>query len=203
MQVAVLGPLEVSVEARSIPVSGTRLRALLLRLAVDAGRPVSGSELADAVWAANRPADEANALQTLVSRLRRALGDPSVLAQHGQGYRLVGVDTDVAQFYRLIELARTATSAGDLATAVTEYQRALALWRGPALDGWGEADWALGPVARWQDDQLAALAARIDCEVQLGRSAQVIAELEQLCRRYPMREQFTQTLMTALAATGR
>ncbi len=76
MQVGILGPLEVRDDGdRPVEVSGARLRTLLVRLALDAGRPVPASALVDAVWGDRPPADEANALQTLVSRLRRALGD--------------------------------------------------------------------------------------------------------------------------------
>jgi len=69
----VLGPLEVrDGVGRPVPVSGARLRDLIARLALAGGRPVSTGELAEAVWGADPPADLANALQTLVSRARRA-----------------------------------------------------------------------------------------------------------------------------------
>ena len=41
MQVPILGPLQVQAAGRELPVAGARLRRLLVRLAVDAGRPVS------------------------------------------------------------------------------------------------------------------------------------------------------------------
>ncbi len=66
--------------------AGGRLRALLTRLALDAGRPVSTGALVDAVWDNDLPADEQHALQSLVSRLRRSVGD--ALEAAPGGYRL-------------------------------------------------------------------------------------------------------------------
>ena len=56
-----------------IDVAGARLRALLIRLAIAAPAPVPMSALVDALWGDDPPAEPANALQSLVSRLRRAL----------------------------------------------------------------------------------------------------------------------------------
>ena len=70
MYVGLLGPLEVrDSDGTAIEIAGARLRTVLTRLALDAGRPVSVDALADAVWPEDSPADVANALQTLVSRL--------------------------------------------------------------------------------------------------------------------------------------
>src|SRR5690348_1559901 len=75
MNVGVLGPLRVQQDGREVAVGGGRLRALLARLALDAGRPVTSGALVDAVWDTELPADHVHSLQSLVSRLRRALGE--------------------------------------------------------------------------------------------------------------------------------
>jgi hypothetical protein len=68
VQVAILGPLEVADGDTAIEVAGTRLRRLLVRLAVDGPHPVSAAGLAEAVWIEeDEPADRVNALQALVS----------------------------------------------------------------------------------------------------------------------------------------
>jgi len=203
MLVALLGPLEVSDAGRAVPVSGQRLRRLLLRLAADAGRTVSGSELAFAVWGDEPPADQANSLQTLVSRLRRALGDGSLIEQAGSGYRLQGVGTDLIRFQEQLTRAAAARGAGDLAAALEHYRQALELWRGPALADADDADWAVPLIARWQDQRLAARQDRIECELQLGRPEAVVGELTDLAREHPRLESVTEQLMRALAAAGR
>src|SRR5215213_9700968 len=87
VRVRILGPLEVELGGRPVAVSGGRLRALLARLALDAGRPVTVGRLVDAVWERELPADHVHALQSLVSRLRRVLGADAIEPAPG-GYRL-------------------------------------------------------------------------------------------------------------------
>src|ERR1700722_9404423 len=93
VRVSVLGPLEVT-GAAGLPVGvgGQRVRALLILLALDAGRVVSARSLIERLWPQDRPTDAANALQSLVSRLRGALrgaGLPEgVLESTAVGYRL-------------------------------------------------------------------------------------------------------------------
>ena len=69
MRINVLGPLEISDAGGSIEIRGARLRALVIRLALDAGRYISVEALVDALWEDEPPADQVNALQSLVSRL--------------------------------------------------------------------------------------------------------------------------------------
>ena len=93
VRISVLGPLEVTDPAgRSVRVGGHRVRALLILLALEAGRVVPAHALIERLWDDDRPADAANALQSLVSRLRVALrqaGVPDrVLESSPAGYRL-------------------------------------------------------------------------------------------------------------------
>src|SRR3954469_24075443 len=103
MWVGVLGPLELRAGGQAVSVAGARLRTLLIRLAVDPGHRVASAELVEAVWPEEPPTDPANALQPLVSRLRRSLGPAAAVQQDGAGYRL-GIgrdDLDAAQFVDL------------------------------------------------------------------------------------------------------
>ena len=73
-----LGPLEVRTDGdlgEIVEVGGARLRALLIMLALHPGRLVTASQLIDGLWPQEMPGAAANALQALVSRLRRALPD--------------------------------------------------------------------------------------------------------------------------------
>ncbi len=74
-----------------MPIGGVRVRMLLARLALTAGRPVPVEVLIDALWGADVPADAGGALQALVSRLRRALRGVGAVELAAGGYRLAAI----------------------------------------------------------------------------------------------------------------
>src|SRR5690348_3171407 len=108
VEVGYLGPLEVRDAGRVVPVPGQRLRALLLQLALDPGAWVAPGTLTEAVWGAEPPTDPANSLQSLVSRLRRALGRADLVEQSPAGYRLAVAPeaVDAVRFGRLVAEGR-------------------------------------------------------------------------------------------------
>ena len=135
MRFGILGATEARrADGSVVPVRGPRLRALLARLLVEPGRAVSVERLIDDLYGHPAPAGVANALQSQVSRLRRALPDCPVELRPG-GYRL-DVDPDQVDVHRFEHLAREgarALASGDHHTAADRLGEALSLWRGPAL----------------------------------------------------------------------
>jgi predicted ATPase/DNA-binding SARP family transcriptional activator len=201
VQVGVLGPVEVSRDGSLVPIAGARMRALLTRLALGRGRAVPAGELIDAVWGAAESDDPANALQSLVSRLRRALGDPASVVPTPGGYRLA-VDADDVDVHRFETLSRTGRSdlrAGRYDDAATALTQALSLWRGTAL-----ADLPDDPGAGALDDaRQATLEDRLEADIGRGLGAEASAELEAAVAAAPMRERAVGLLMDALVAQGR
>jgi predicted ATPase/DNA-binding SARP family transcriptional activator len=190
VRVAILGPLKVHDDSgASVAVAGARLRGLIARLALAGGQPVSTGALAEAVWDCALPADVANALQTLVSRARRALGEAAAVQQSGAGYRLAVApdDVDALRFERLV--AEGAVAEG------------LALWRGPALADAG--DFAEPFARRLEELRLDATVTFLTRELDAGRAAARAGELEALVTEHPLHEKLAGLLMRALAATGR
>ncbi len=185
MRIAILGPLIVTDESgAAITVAGARLRTLLIRLALEPGRTVSADALIDAVWGAEPPAAAGNALQALVSRLRRVLPERTLVAEPA-GYRLEAA-TDVAEFESLIASDRV--------------DDALALWRGDPLPDVADADFARARLVRLAEAHLSAV------EESLARRAPtgtLIGELEALTAAHPLRERPHALLISALAASGR
>ena len=204
VRVGILGPLEVSHDGRAVEVGGARLRALLIRLALEAGRPVGIDALAEALWGDAQPADTANAVQSLVSRLRRAIPWLSVPSGPA-GYRLdLPTDAvDANRFERLTREGRDALRAGDPAGALACLREALALWRGPALADVADAFYAAAPAARLAELRLTAQEDRIEAELRLGHPALLVAELEELTAAHPLRERLCVLRLRALAAAGR
>ncbi|MGD0555504.1 MAG: BTAD domain-containing putative transcriptional regulator, partial [Streptosporangiaceae bacterium] len=155
VRVGVLGPLEVTDAAgRPVRVAGQRVRALLILLAMDAGRVVSARSLIELLWPDERPVDAANALQSLVSRLRVALrqaGLPDgVVESSAVGYRLAASSAavDALAFEAQARAGRQALAGGDPATAARLLREALARWRGPALADVAGEEFAAAPAAR-------------------------------------------------------
>ncbi|GAA4081806.1 BTAD domain-containing putative transcriptional regulator [Actinomadura miaoliensis] len=203
MRIGILGPLDVRDHASGRPVAlnGPRLRALLIRLAVDPGRWVPVERLLDDLWDGAPPSGGAGALQALVSRLRAAAGRD--LVEHGPpGYRLAVApgDVDTVEFERRVAAARARTDPAARAEAL---RSALELWRGPALADVADADFAAAPIARLEGLRLAAIEDRIEADLAAGDPAGLVPELEALTVAHPLRERLRGQLMRALYATGR
>ena len=215
-----LGPLEVRDGAGTVrAVSGGRLRALLALLALRAGQVVPAGWLIGELWGMRPPADAGGALQALVSRLRRALGDPEAVLSGPAGYRLAAGrdDVDVFRFEWLAARGRAALAASP-AEAAGLLGEALALWRGEPLADAAETEAGRAAIARLTELRLAVTEDRIDAELRLaageaagggpgrGRGERVsllVAELEGLLAASPARETLAALLMRALAADGR
>jgi predicted ATPase/DNA-binding SARP family transcriptional activator len=201
-----LGPLEVRTDGNPgeiIEVAGARLRALLIMLALHPGQLVTASQLIDGLWSAEAPAAAANALQALVSRLRRALPE-AVIESRPAAYRLQldPRSTDIVRFEDLAAAGR-AQLRDDPGTAAATLREALALWRGPALADVAETGFGQAAIARLDELRLSTLEARVDADLRTGSTASLVAELEGLVIAHPMREPLAARLMRALYATGR
>ncbi|WP_395728601.1 BTAD domain-containing putative transcriptional regulator [Nakamurella sp.] len=205
MQIGILGPLAVHAGDRPVAVTGTRLRALVTRLAADAPAPVSIAELVDAVWPGAPPVDPTNALQSLVSRVRRALGDATRVEPVPGGYRITvdAADVDLAVFAALVAEGRRDLQQARPSDAQEHLAGALALWRGEPLVDAADGPYATATRARLSELRLAAQIDLIEARLQLGRAAEVVADLEQLVAAHPLRERLAGQLMRALALTGR
>ncbi|MFD5418384.1 BTAD domain-containing putative transcriptional regulator [Streptomyces sp. NPDC127069] len=205
MQIGMLGPLEVRADdGRPVDVPGARLRGLLVALALSPGRAVPKAVLVDWIWGAYPPADAANALQRLVSRLRKLLPGGAVEGLT-DGYRLAveAEAVDAVRFERLVAAGQARTE--DVSGRVRLLREGLALWRGAALQDVGLQDSAAfdAAVVRFEGLRLTAAEARAEADVALGRGAEVVTELTDLVAAHPVRERLVAALMRALVAAGR
>ena len=205
MQIGILGPLEVrNTGGELVPVGGARLRGLLIRLAISAGRPVPVDRLAEDLWTAGPPADPGNAVQALVSRLRGVTGREAI--EHGPaGYRLAVApgDVDAWAFEQLVATARGVLADAGSAAGAAALRQALGMWRGPALADVADAPFAAATIARLSELRLAALEDRIDADLALGDGAALVPEIEEVSAAHPLRERLRGQLMRALYAAGR
>ncbi|WP_335645106.1 BTAD domain-containing putative transcriptional regulator [Amycolatopsis albispora] len=175
---------------------------LLARLALAAGRVVTAEALTADLWGGELPADAANALQSLVSRLRKALPESGVLTSAGGGYQLAA-DVDAARFETLAAQGRAELKAGRPAKAAALLGEALALWQGPALADIRDAGFTAAPAARLDDLRTAAHEDWFEAELAVGRHAEILADLEAAAERHPLRERLAALRMRALSMAGR
>jgi DNA-binding SARP family transcriptional activator len=196
----ILGPLEVKSEEGPIALGGPRQRALLAALLLRAGHVVPTEQLVDELYGSNPPPNATASLQNGVVALRKALG-PDVIVTRAPGYVLavMAEQIDARRFEQLLSDARAATPDERRGILL----RALDLWRGPPLAEFAFEEWAQTEARRLDELRLVAGEERIAADVELGRAAEVVPELESLVRDHPLRERPCELLMRALYAAGR
>ncbi|HZX02423.1 MAG TPA: BTAD domain-containing putative transcriptional regulator [Kribbella sp.] len=201
-----LGPLAMwAADGSPLDIRGVRLRGLLARLALSAGRPVSVETLVDGLWGSEAPS--ANALQSLVSRLRGSLPatESSISVQSGPaGYTLtIGPDcVDALQFEELVRRGRAALTS-DPEQAHALLTQAGKLWRGDALTDLRDLPFAAVEADRLAELRLAAAEDLAEAAVSCGHARDLIADLEHLAVTHPLRERVHELLIRALYADGR
>jgi DNA-binding SARP family transcriptional activator len=200
LEFRILGPLEVLVDGEERPIRGTKQRAVLAILLLDAGRVVSTDRLIDLLWAESPPATAVTSLQNFVSQLRKTLGT-DVVRTTPPGYRLeiAPEQLDLERFRRVVEGAKSRPAEERSA----ELRVALGLWRGPALADLAFESFAEHEASRLEEIRLAALEDRIDADLECARYAELVGELESLVRDHPLRERLRGQLMLALYRSGR
>lgn len=199
----VLGSLEVQADGLCTP-RGPRKQKILASLVLNAGRVVTVDQLVDAVWELDPPATAARQIRNTTTELRRDLvaqGAPaSVITAGGPGFLLDLTDcwSDVSAFEQRLATAQHLTGPD----ALVELCHALALWRGPALNGLRSEP--LRTAARVLDERrLTALERRFGLEIDLNGGADVLEEVSAVAEQHPFREGLVAHLMRAHYLAGR
>ena len=109
---------------------------------------------------------------------------------------------DSVRFEQLLAEARD-SQVSDPARASARASDALALWRGDAYADFAFESFAQEEIARLEELREEAEEERIDAELALGRSDELIGELEALVVACPLRERRRGQLMLALYRAGR
>jgi DNA-binding SARP family transcriptional activator len=190
LRLAVLGPPEVMHDGNRLTFALRKAQALLLYLAVEQGTH-SRSKLAAFLWPDSAPHDARTALRNAIALLRTLLADPdasSAMNSHLLSPRdQLGLNPQapfeldlavVQEAYAAAQQHPTMPAEPQRAVLVAKCQQALALVRGPFLDGlWlGEEspfdEWVLQEQQQWQ------VRVQLLCE-RLSAFQEVGGELEQ------------------------
>ena len=204
LEFRILGPLEVLSDDRPIRLGGPKQRAALAILLLSANRVVSVERLADDLYAGAPPVTAVTQVQRQISELRKLLGAETIETR-SPGYilRVEPERLDLDRFERWTHDALQAHERGDAQAAADLLGRSLDLWRGAPLADLTYESFARTAIARLDELRVSALEQRLDAELELGRHAQLLAELEALVWDHPLRERLRGQLMLALYRVGR
>jgi predicted ATPase/DNA-binding SARP family transcriptional activator len=166
---------------------------------------VSADAIIDALWSGEPPEGAATTLRSYASRLRTALGDGAEIERVSAGYRLAipPESVDMTRFESGIREGSQLHARGRYRRATEELRSALGLWRGRPFSGLPDDGPFLAEIARLEELRLHALEMRIDADLEIGRAAELVDELESLIAAYPFRERLWRHLMLALYRSGR
>ncbi len=208
LEVRLLGPVEAVVDGRAVLLRRGRQQLLLAALALRAGETVPASRLVEELWPGGLPEDPENALQQLVSAVRRCLGPArGLLRTVPSGYRLdlVPERTDVGRAVAAAARASALLVAGAAGDARTVVETALGTWRGQPLDG--VADGPLHVEAERLEELRGRLeVAAADCALAAADRPSLDAAAVRLATatvRRPLDEPLWERRIAVLAAVGR
>ncbi|MBM2619604.1 winged helix-turn-helix domain-containing protein [Actinoplanes sp. LDG1-06] len=181
LTVAVLGPVDLRRDGVRLDVPAGRTTEVLIRLALDAGRPVRAERLIEDLWGG--PVSP-NVLQAKVSKLRRVLGDAGLVTGGTGGYTLHVEPEHVDA----LEVLRR-TDAG-----------ALELFRGDELlPDAGEGEW----LAPWRGRLAEARGRLAEAYGETLLDTGDTGALQQLVAAQPLSENLWRLFITALYRDGR
>ncbi|MFD3665930.1 BTAD domain-containing putative transcriptional regulator [Streptomyces sp. NPDC058659] len=208
MYFSVLGPLTAWTAAGdAVDIPEAKVRALLAALLVHAGQMVSADRLVDDLWGERLPGNPAGALQTKVSRLRRALaraepGAETLVESKAPGY-LLRIGPQDVDSHRFTDLTATAYGTEDPRTRTDLLTEALALWTGDAFADLRDMEFLRTAAGRLEEQRLTALEALGETRLELGEHHAIVDELSELAVRHPLRERLRAVQLRALYRAGR
>ncbi len=201
LEFRILGPVEVIDRDKALALGGQKQRAVLAALLIDAGQVVSTDYLVDALWGEHAAEDRGH----LPAELRLAAAE--------------GCSGPTSS-----SRSRPATSSGSSrASSISTASRSSSRRRAPPAprsarprcarrSRCGAAtpfadftfeSFAQPEIARLNELRLSVLEERIDADLEAGRHAELVGELEPLVAEYPLRERLRAQLMLALYRSGR
>jgi predicted ATPase/class 3 adenylate cyclase len=195
LTIGLFGAVEIRLHGEPLPPLRSRKgQGLLALLTLRAGGEVERSWLAGVLWPDSGQPLALAALRNSLTDLRRALGDeaPRLQSPTTRTLRLElsGAEVDVLTFEQAI-------ARGDPASL----EQAVALYRGPLLEGWTE-EWIFQERLLREQAFLGALETLAAHALAYGEPAVAERHLRQAVGVDPLRETAQRALMQALAEQG-
>jgi len=201
-----LGPLLVRARGATLRTLPGKQRVLLATLLLHGNGMVALDQLAEAIWGDKSPASAHGTLRDYVKELRKqlaAIGESRIsTVPGGYVFRIGPGELDVLSFEDLRAEAMQAAREHAWARASDRWRAAELLWRGEPLADVPSELLRAREVPRLTEMRLQALESRIEADLQLGRHADVLADLRQLTAEHPLRERLHALLILALYRDG-
>ena len=176
MDVRPPGPLEVHLGDWPVELGPRKQRAVLAMLALEAGRTVSADRLTAGLWGEEPPPSAPKMVQLYVSHLRRVLDGDGASDRHARPrLRAAACRTasvDAVRFERLLEESRGRARRSRCGAAT------------PLADV-ADEPFAAAEIRRLEELRLRAAELAIDADLEAGRHAEVIGELDALVAAAP------------------
>lgn len=195
LHIRLFGAFEVRVNGVPIPqLRSRKVQWLLALLVLRHDQPLDRTWLAGTLWPDSTHAQSLYNLRQSLSNLRQTLAEAGPCLQPTQVNALTmdvsGAEVDVLAF-----------DAGIADGQIASLQRAVALYRGPLLEGCAE-EWALLERRAREENYLTALETLAVGALAHGEGAAAVAWLRSVIQVDPLREQAQRALLQALAAVG-
>jgi DNA-binding SARP family transcriptional activator/tetratricopeptide (TPR) repeat protein len=206
-----LGPLELWHDQQQHELGSLKERHVLAILIHARGEPVAVDTLMDRVWNGDPPPTAVDTLHSYLSRLRgrlrRAVGDDRARVERPSPrlYQLRAdpEDIDLLRFQRLRSDAVAAAARGERELAIGLLRTAETLWRSEPLTEFTDSSWAQAARVRLIEDHRRVREERIGLEMELGRHADLVGELQELASQSPFAQKVIGSLMLVLYRSGR
>lgn len=207
VSIQLLGRFAVRLDGREQPeraFGGRLARQLLRMLALRRGTLLSKDVAVEALWPTHRPADPPGNVEILISRIRRAVGDRSLIQTGSGGYTLVGDDrcwVDAEAFLTIVGRGQAQLNH-DPSAALAAFHHALSLWHGEPLPEDSYARWAIEHRHHLIRAHLDALEGAAIAALAVGDTTSAVTWAQSAADEHPLREVATRLLVRALAASG-
>jgi DNA-binding SARP family transcriptional activator/tetratricopeptide (TPR) repeat protein/transcriptional regulator with XRE-family HTH domain len=201
----ILGPVEVGLPGSPVPLPGARQKKLLAALLLDVGAAVPHERLVDTLWE-SPPLSARQQIHNSIASLRRILASAPGncrITTTPAGYQLhVPAELiDVSLFAALVEESEHLERHDKWGEALGSLERALNLWRGPALAGLSGG--SLDTAATHLDGlRVAAVERAMALRLRLNPVSSLVSDLKSLVAQHPYRETLRAQLIEALHHSG-
>ncbi len=211
LRLQILGPLRIWRGGVELDPGPRQQLCLLAVLLARAGEPVSTRELIELMWGEEAPDSALNVIHKYVGALRRIF-EPSVAARssgthlfrRGNGYMFTPGPAvlDLVEFGHRVDDAKRALADDRPDMALEQYERALALWKGPAGDGLDYARSAAAVFAELDARFFDVCVAAAELAVSLAVPQRMVAPLRTAAAMAPLNEPVHAALISVLGAAG-